>query len=322
MYIKLKALLCFIFVAFFFQAMSQSNIDTLRNFRFDQEFASPESNQTEDSWGFIFGHSDLGYNQFAEKFYFRGEGVQVQNVVAYINARAVEFSDVGNANFAIYESEGGQPGARIRQKSRDYQDLRFGHPKISDATVINFDQPVPVEDSFYVSFELSGYNPNFFGREDTIGLWVLSNGGRSSSDPEQAVPGRNVVQDVNSTGWKSVDEALNWQTHFAIAPIITFTRASSSGEQAYGRKSHLQVFQPFPNPAKEELHLKYNLQQPSQTVIQVNSVNGATKFRKNIGNQSAGTHEPTLDVSHLPAGVYLLTIYAESAMITTKVTIK
>lgn len=72
---------------------------------------------------------------------------------------------------------------------------------------------------------------------------------------------------------------------------------------AYGQQ---ELFSPYPNPANNQLYIKYYLQQAAEVHISITDLQGR-EIKKLVSNKvDAGYHVKPYDVSAIPAGVYIL----------------
>ncbi|NRA52180.1 MAG: hypothetical protein HRU12_23880, partial [Phaeodactylibacter sp.] len=74
-----------------------------------------------------------------------------------------------------------------------------------------------------------------------------------------------------------------------------------------------QLFQPFPNPARDAITQSFELGQPAEICIQVFEPNGQLAATLLAGRYPAGKHQVTADVSGLAAGYYALVFDGKAA---------
>ncbi len=65
----------------------------------------------------------------------------------------------------------------------------------------------------------------------------------------------------------------------------------------------------YPNPAVEFARLDYELPSPTEVTISLKNVLGQTILTRNKGQQPAGLHDETIDLSELGSGVYLVELH-------------
>jgi hypothetical protein len=73
---------------------------------------------------------------------------------------------------------------------------------------------------------------------------------------------------------------------------------------------HLRIESAFPNPARDEVHIRLNLPVPAMGHVKVHDVLGREHLSMRAAFMPAGVHDVALDTSKLPAGVYAITIFS------------
>lgn len=62
----------------------------------------------------------------------------------------------------------------------------------------------------------------------------------------------------------------------------------------------------YPNPATDELNIRFNLENNNNVVINLIDITGKTLTTKNMGNISAGTYRETFNTSNFASGIYFI----------------
>jgi len=78
----------------------------------------------------------------------------------------------------------------------------------------------------------------------------------------------------------------------------------------------------YPNPAKDRLNVKYNLQEASKVTLSIIDLTGQMVRRDKLGSFKTGNQRETLHISQLKQGLYFITIKTKNAKRTRKVMIE
>lgn len=82
-----------------------------------------------------------------------------------------------------------------------------------------------------------------------------------------------------------------------------------------------EMFHCYPNPANDYFIIDYSLLSPSNVSVQVSNALGAAVFSTNTGLQAAGKHTLTIETSHFPPGIYMVSFETGSNVGTKKIVI-
>jgi hypothetical protein len=63
-------------------------------------------------------------------------------------------------------------------------------------------------------------------------------------------------------------------------------------------------FEVYPNPVSSQAVLNFDLVRDSEVSVEIMNISGQVVHRLNLGEMFAGTHNQTVDLSHLAAGMY------------------
>lgn len=91
-------------------------------------------------------------------------------------------------------------------------------------------------------------------------------------------------------------------------------------ESALERDLQLRDFNLFPNPSEGDLRLRFQAE-AEPTVIKITDLNGKQMYRERL-NRFDGQYDQNLDLSDLPAGLFLLTIEQKEKIYTEQIVIK
>lgn len=246
-------------------------------------------------WGYYLGHNLWKDEAFAEKYNISGMG-QVLGVVAHFSGKSVSN---GQIDYKVYaENSSGLPGLTLGQKSFAFQDI----PTDGSAHTIMFDNPVSVEDNFFVALDLGDYTHDPL-QGDTLCLLSGEDGSRPGLDEEF---GRNAIRWHNhaSEDWKDffTQNFTPISTYFAIYPIMEGAVASVSGVFV---NDNPPLF--YPLPAQNNLSISVNLIQAREITIVVMSVDGQI-LKNELISASIGASTLSIDISDLAAGSYIVSL--------------
>jgi hypothetical protein len=86
--------------------------------------------------------------------------------------------------------------------------------------------------------------------------------------------------------------------------------------------SVVNVLGAYPNPAADVLNVNYELTVSGQTSMSVINMLGETIMVENLGNRIQGEYNDRLDVSELPAGMYMINLNAAGNVTSFRITVK
>lgn len=276
-------------------------IDTLTNLPERTEIFAPKYTQP-GQWGYYLGQNSLHRQQFAEKYQIEGERIVIGLIVHLTGTYTHPDNFV---EFNVYQvGENSLPDNRLGGKQVFYKDLNLsGEPMI-----VNFNTPIAVEDSFYVSFNVFDYVHGGYDG-DTLGLYMGVDGSRSTAD--LANFGRNAIQAHNhhKEDWKDfyTQNFTPLATHFALYPIVTTKTILAK----HLTKPEVSV---YPNPASQEVNIK--LADP-QGNITISNMMGKTLYQTTFSSPNL-----SLDISSWNTGYYLIHIESGNQTFNKKLFIK
>jgi len=102
------------------------------------------------------------------------------------------------------------------------------------------------------------------------------------------------------------------------------------GDVAFGEPSSLEAIKgldkeqllAYPNPATSGISFKYNFRKNSNAVIRVTDIAGRIVLTKELGNQTMGEKEFSLDISALNNGMYQLELVTDDKRAISKFSVK
>jgi subtilisin len=168
--------------------------------------------------------------------------------------------------------------------------------------------PVTVPDAFFVSIEVEApYGNDDFNIASTDLL-----GAASPYEWEQWSDG----------SWHNMSQAWfqngNDGWHMWVEAIMGTPVA---GEEAGGQPERLALAPSYPNPFASATTLRYSLPRAADVRLEVFDALGRRVATLAAGEQAAGTHEVTWEVSSLASGVYIARLVAADAVETQRLTL-
>jgi hypothetical protein len=70
----------------------------------------------------------------------------------------------------------------------------------------------------------------------------------------------------------------------------------------------------FPNPTKEQLNIKFALQNNSEANVEIMNLTGQQALTMSLGNLNTGIQNHQIDISTLSSGVYFMSILTSTGI--------
>jgi hypothetical protein len=99
--------------------------------------------------------------------------------------------------------------------------------------------------------------------------------------------------------------------------IAKLSEANSSVDKRSTDRSLLL----YPNPSSENSTINYKLPSPSPVTITLHDILGREVLHREMGVQSEGEHEESLDVNRLPIGSYIVRIHTDKEVFTSRISV-
>jgi hypothetical protein len=169
---------------------------------------------------------------------------------------------------------------------------------------IHFDPPVEIDGPFYAGFTLSTYsaNPATGTSDDQMSAYVIRRG-----EKEDTLKNRLFFK--KSTGdWIRTNDAFD----FSAAMMIK-TKACLIYVPEFTTEDDISV---FPNPTNDMITVILNNNSMNKVEFEVFDIIGRKQQVKHSDN---GNSEYTINLSALPAGIYMLKINTNKSVTTKKI---
>lgn len=293
---KLRLLLCIMFMG----EISFAQQTILRNLAENaplQDWMMTGTVQGIPVWGSYLGHNIYGDEAFGEKYFIEGSA-QVVGVIAHHRGHAS-----GSNNDAWYRihqvANNGLPGNVLGGKKIRLSEIdRSGEP-----FVVMFDNPVNVNQSFFVIWDLDDYS---HGTQAGDTLWLLAGqeGSRPASDHN--VFGRNVVRWHDHgpvPAWKDffTQNFSPYSIFFAIYPII------QQNPLSIYEQIETSTFLYYPQPCIDILNLQFMAPHSGEYQIEILGTDGK-KYAAYIQNLQAGEQTIQINTAMVPVGNFIAII--------------
>ena len=259
-----------------------------------------------EEWGSIGGNNGFQDKEKAQKLTYENNGApfQVKQVWGWFAyGAAVDDGDVLAKAYLLNPDTGG-PGDIVGLSDP----VKVSQLRIPDAnspvspTIFNFSDGLDITDpDFFVAIDVS----QLYTSKDTVALFMTD---------EECGNGLDSWELFSDDTWVAIGSGDSWQlnSNFLLAGIIEFD-ITLDVEDAFVIQRGLKLFPAFPNPAREQIQFKFQLDQPQKVMLEVYSMQGQLLQRQSLGNRFSGEHTESLDVSSFPAGTYVYGLVTESS---------
>lgn len=126
------------------------------------------------------------------------------------------------------------------------------------------------------------------------------------------------IDEIPGTGFNNHHSYIENKIIYGALPKSGFLTGINDHEGVINRSSHLSV---YPNPAAGIINLSFSIDNLSPVEARLMNTQGLLIESINLGKRDAGMHSASLNLSHLPDGVYLLRLHAGETVETVKLVI-
>lgn len=233
--------------------------------------------------GYISGHNN--YGDIAKAEYF-------SNLTGVTQLDGVEFdfgaaTGSGNAEFVVWENNGGSPGAEIATQMIPYSTI-IADVAADNNTIVDFGGPVSVSTSFFVGFKLDATPGN------ELAVNTNTNGDTSPA---------TAWEQWSDGAWYAFDDGNSWGAAVALAIYANVCSDEVAVEDIQG----LSEMNVYPNPVSDVFYMNFESDRALNLQIDIYDAMG----RKVIGGESvqvSGSSTHSIDASKLTSGTYFVRI--------------
>ncbi len=261
------------------------------------------------SGGYVSGNNRFGDKEKAMRYTLADKSLMLPGTIGqvslFIGLKKAGGPGTGVMTVKVYADNAGAPGALLgTSETKTISTLTAGS---YTANIFNFTTPVSLTtSSFFVSADFSGAG------QDTLGLAQSADGCASTST-------LTAWDKDNTNAWGTMKAGWNLSTDLGIFPIVTAEQLDVNVKEI--SKDGLSLSPAFPNPAKDEVNINFNLAQAGNVEIALFDVTGKQVENLKLENLQTGSHSAKMDVSSLNAGIYMYSVKANNAQAFSKLTV-
>lgn len=254
--------------------------------RTGNETFNPLSNPDAE-YGYMVGHSSKKYRYFANYFDVWTFN-QINNITIPLN-QAVAGDYDSYVYFCIWEPNGSEPAANPLISKKVYlRDLISG-----ENNTITFDSPVTLDGPFYAGFKINypDTQPQDNVSDDLVAAYVINKG---------TVPSSNKLffKKNDTNPWETTNDLFG----FSAAIMMKANSCLVEIEDFSIENNNIQI---FPNPTNSHITILLEENNSKNPSFELMDIIGKIH---SVKTNSTSDLEFTMDLSNLPAGIYLLRI--------------
>ncbi len=245
--------------------------------------------------GWAIGHNAYHDMGWAEKFVVSGSA-NVMGGIYLLYEKSGNATSNGIATAKVYDTAGigGKPGLELGATTIPFSSMKLD----GTDTYFAFPSPIPVTNSFFMSFELGTYT---LTGPDTIGVITTKYDDRSTTNPDQ-----NCAMWNDGKWYFELTENFKFKTNYCLCTVVDIP----FGVENYVTKNNLKLYSTYPNPTTNEVSIIYSLSNDSggQILIDVFDLNGEKVLSIKRDNVHSGTFKEKINTSSLATGRYFYKI--------------
>jgi hypothetical protein len=194
---------------------------------------------------------------------------------------------------------------------RDFLTIVFSHPAVESFLMWGFWDGAHWYDDAPIFREDWSVKPSGQVFLDLVfDTWWTDETAVTDSDGMVTFRGYHGDYDVTAThGGESLSADMTLAEGEPASVILSFgttaTEDREVGCPASGSDCRLQVEPNYPNPFSRTTLLSFTLPRPGDVRVRVYDVTGRQVFTHEVGLVQPGRHSVTLDMGHLPSGIYV-----------------
>jgi hypothetical protein len=257
--------------------------------------------------GYVSGNNRFGDKEKAMRYSLSDKSLMlpatVSQVSLFVGVKKAGGPGTGVITVKVYADNAGAPGALLgTSATKTISALTAGS---YTANIFTFTTPVSLTtNAFFVSADFSGAG------QDTLGLAQSADGCASTST-------LTAWDKDNANAWGTIKAGWNnLITDFGIFPIVTAEQLDVNVKEL--SKGDLTLSSAFPNPAKDEVNINFELKQSGNVEIALFDVTGKLVNTLQLTNLQAGSQSSKMDISALNAGIYMYSIKSNNAQLFSK----
>lgn len=290
--------------------------------------------------GYFFGYNVLGTKAYAEKFDFDFMPDTTFQIIGMTSlwAGTVSPATTKTIDIKIWRQGAQQPVSGFpnryyegfpdsvkKSQTVSIKTLGIGNASPDTIKTMYFTTPLTgVDYNFYIGYEANYSWGNLAG--DTITLrstrnsFGLRNLSYRVSGGDTILLNRGVMQASNNS-WVDLGFNLGLDLNLSIVPIVQMSSSNITGVGGL-KKDELTFYGHYPNPAVDNINIKFSLEKAADVTVQLADMNGRIISTVNHAKMTAGEHVLPVETSALAAGNYIYLLRTSNgAAIASKLTI-
>lgn len=246
---------------------------------------------TNGAWGYFPGHNSLNITAYADRFVnYTFSGIRAI-IVPVVKASAN--SQGAKVRFAVWDEDS---LGNIVNTPVGYQDFSIASFTPYMFTAIEFDNPIPVHEKFYVGFQIYYTSP-----QDTFVVYM---------GPDRGIGGENTLY-CKKGGWKTASDALGDSIATSLGIKIV---GCLVGNEIMDLNEIVTI---YPNPVKDIVMVDFNDLYAGDAAVEIFSMLGKKINAKMVRN----VNKIFIDMSRENSGIYFLKISMNGNTITKKISL-
>ena len=250
-----------------------------------------------NQWGRVSGMNGLGDLEKAQTLTFDGhDAYRIVGAMVWFERPAIVGDGTLICKIYTPHSDDGRPDRLIGQSDAiKSSEIIAPDDTMSYPTIFTFEHGAPIlpdRPSFILSCDFS----NLYSTFDTVVMLQTIDGCGDGGDSWE------LFSDGQT--WTNIASSISWELNadFVMAAVVDFEDPTS--DHAYIRKGDLQLYPPLPNPASDEIIIRFAARHDRSTHIKIFDQLGKLTRNINLGFLSVGDHRIAVQISDLTKGIY------------------
>ena len=183
--------------------------------------------------------------------------------------------------------------------------------------VFAFEEPGLIQSNqFFISVDFS----NLYETNDMLSIWSTDeNCGEASSTWEL------LLLEDQTTIWNPYDGSgitpnFMLAQDLIISAVVAFDNTTST-DNPFVKKNGLTLLPATPNPAKEQVSINFELDQPQYVQLELYSFDGRLIRKEDLGNLAAGTQSQSINIEDLTTGSYIYGLITEDTRLMSRIVV-
>ncbi len=260
---------------------------------------------TIDRWGFLAGTNGYLDREKSQFVIYENEIDALEVTEAFFffsHASVVGDGEMRAKIYSVAADEGPLDLLGTSQPVRVSEVLL--DPGFAVATSFLFDTPVqvPSNNVIHVSLDFS----DLYATNDTVNIFTTA---------QDCGSGSNTWEFWDNETWNDFLNAWSLNADIMAGVAVNVDNVSTLNEPI--QQNGITLNPVFPNPAAENVQIRFELDRTETLFLEVYQYNGARILQSPLGRMNAGSHSHELKVGDLPNGLYLIALSNGKERLTT-----